>query len=845
MKSTCISAVQTALKRSLTQAEATQIESRVLNAMRQLAKADPEEWRALSADQRLQQAAEYAGKELTQEATLKKVRVAKTIIAHDRLNNYAEEQVARGLDKTKLDALERVFVGKNDGKNNIQSVESQVHGNVAVSMSKLVDTWEAIHPKFFGVFKNADAERALYLALHGDKSVDAKFIKAADAFHELAEANRQRFNAAGGDIGKLENWGAPHSWSDQRLLEAGKEKVVSHFLSLIDKSEYVHEDGRLYSDSELRSFMENAFTTMVTDGANKPIRTDIPGGSIKANRHSAERQIHFKDAQSAWEAHQAYGNKNVFGVLTGHVTAMARDIALVETLGPNADLATKHFAETYTREAILADPKNKGDFEAKAQDILNLYDHLAGNNRSAKNQRFANAMSDIRNWFSAVMLGSAPITAIADEGTVHLTAHVNNLPQLQIFRNELAALNPLNHGEKDLARRAGLLVESMIEHGTRFAAESVGPRFSSRVSGLMVRLSGLSKLDEARRRSIGVPILDQIGSLSRRLESMEQVEATDKKMLAQSGITEQDWQIYRMADPEKWGGGHQVMTPEAIFRVSDEAILQKFPGVNPDVAREQAATRLLGFVHEQANMAVPVPGARQRALITQGAPAGTWRGEIMRAIALFRSFPFSYFDKHFSEALGRYDTMAGKAGWVATIVASQTILGAVAMEVNDIISGKNPRTLIGGDHMIRNWLAAFAKGGALGIYGDFLFSDPSSGGPGLAAGIVGPMGGFVDDADKMTRGNILKFLQGEKTSAGADAVKFARRYLVPGANLWYAKAALDHMIFHEMQEYFSPGYLARSTARASRLYGTSYWLEPGQSFSRAKAPNLETLAMEK
>jgi hypothetical protein len=27
--------------------------------------------------------------------------------------------------------------------------------------------------------------------------------------------------------------------------------------------------------------------------------------------------------------------------------------------------------------------------------------------------------------------------------------------------------------------------------------------------------------------------------------------------------------------------------------------------------------------------------------------------------------------------------------------------------------------------------------------------------------------------------------------------------LIPGANLWYAKAALDHMIFNQLQEYFS------------------------------------------
>lgn len=844
MRGECIKAVENALGRSITQAESRKIESRIAESMRKLARDDPQRWQTLSADQRLTEAADFAAKEIAQEASLKKFRIAKTIIAHDRTENYTNEQVSKGLDETKLDAFERLFVGRNDGKNNVLSVESQIHGNVASAMSRIVDLWEAIHPKFFGIFRNKESEAAMYLALHGDTSVDPKFVKAAKDFHDLAESFRERFNNAGGNIGKLEDWGAPHSWSDERLLKAGKENFVSHFMQLVDKSKYVHDDGRFFSEDDLRKFLGEAWNTIVTDGANKPIRTDIPGGSIKANRHSAERQIHFKDARSALEAHQAYSDKNVFGVITGHIRSMARDIALIETLGPNSDLATKHFVETYVRDAINANPAKKGKYNVKAQEILNLYDHLAGNDRSAKNKGFANAMSDVRNWFSAVMLGSAPITAIADEGTLHLTAKVNQIPQLGVFRTQLSALNPLNQTEKALAYRAGLMVETMIEGGNRFAAENVGPRFSSRVSGLMVRLSGLIKLDEMRRRSLTVPMLDQIGSLTRSVEKFSDLQTGDHKMLAQSGITERDWQVYRMADVDSWGGDHQVMTADTIFRIPDEKIEKAFPGEDPNSVKEQAATRLLGFAHEQANMVVPVPGAKQK-IWAQSQAAGTWSGEMMRAMALFRSFPLSYFERHFVQALGRYDTMAGKAGWIATIVATQTILGAVAMEVNDVISGKNPRALVGGDHLIRNWLSAFAKGGALGIYGDFLFSDPSSGGPGLAAGLAGPMGSFADDADKLTRGNILKFLQGQKTSAGAESVRFARRYLIPGANLWYAKAALDHLVFHEMQEYFAPGYLARSTARAGRLYGTTYWLEPGEPFARAKAPNLETLAMEK
>ncbi len=52
----------------------------------------------------------------------------------------------------------------------------------------------------------------------------------------------------------------------------------------------------------------------------------------------------------------------------------------------------------------------------------------------------------------------------------------------------------------------------------------------------------------------------------------------------------------------------------------------------------------------------------------------------------------------------------------------------------------------------------------------------------------------------------------------------ARAY--PGANLWYAKAALDHMIFNQLQEYFSHGYLRKMEQRSKKEFNQTYWWRP-------------------
>jgi hypothetical protein len=91
----------------------------------------------------------------------------------------------------------------------------------------------------------------------------------------------------------------------------------------------------------------------------------------------------------------------------------------------------------------------------------------------------------------------------------------------------------------------------------------------------------------------------------------------------------------------------------------------------------------------------------------------------------------------------------------------------------------------------------------------------------------------------MTQSNLVKAAQGRETKFGIDAVKFIRG-LTPGGNLWYAKAALDHLIVHRLQEYFAPGYLSREQTRLYREYGgqTYYW-QPGAGPDQINAPRVE------
>lgn len=832
MRAQCVQAVEQAIGRAITVGEARGIEQRVRESMLTVAREDPARWQTLSTQQRLAEGAQRAADELVAEAQKKKQRLALTIVAHDRVDQYVKSQVSAGADETPIDAFSRLIAGKADGKNNGTSAESLSKGIMAQTMGRLTDAWEQIRPGMLGFLANREAEEQFVRALHGEmQGIRPELAKAAQVWLDTAEALRQRFNAAGGVIGKLDNWGMPHAWSQDLAVKAGKDKFITDMMGWVDRRRYVHEDGRAYTDDEMAAFLGEAWITIVTNGANKTLaRGDAPPGgrSVKANRNSQSRQIHLKDGAASLEALRTYSGRNVFEAMVGHARRLSRDIALIETFGPNADLAAQHFLDRFKAE-MAATPEgqaNIGKVEKRIARVANLYDFVAGNSEPPPNRRLANAAAAVRAWLTAAKLGSATITSISDEGTLYLTAHVNNLPQFQVFLNEVRALNPLDRTEKRLAQRAGLLAHTMADEMDRFGTETLGSQIPDKIASAVMRMSGLNAITEARRRAFSITMMDAIGAVTREVDDVTKLDPGDWKLLRDKGITAEEWAVWRAAEPDQWRGNDTVLTPEAIYAVPDSEVAKIAPGVPPAVVRERAASKLLAVVLEEQDIAVIEPGARERSMIQAGTVRGTVKGELVRSFFQFKTFPIAMMMRHWQRGMGLYSSTRGKAGYLAVLLASQTVMGALAMELNDILSGRNPRPLAGDEMAGRNWLAAVLKGGSLGLYGDFLFADTTDYGRSLLGAVAGPAAGFIEDVDDLTRGNIIQALRGEDADLGAEATRFARGY-TPGSSLWYAKAALDRLVFHQLQEYFSPGYMRRAKARAQEQYGTTYWWEPG------------------
>lgn len=848
MNPACIAAVSAAAGRELRKSEIDEIDATIRKQREQMARQDRTAYLAMSPEAQIAEAARRAGQELLAEAAQKRREVIGKINAHARI-------VAAGGET--YDGMRRFIESDADNKSSVQSLESIVEAETKFAVGSLIDAWTAVKGNFFGVFTSARETMDLLKELHGEDSGNARAKKGAEAWKTVTEAMRQKANAVGIRIPKLEDWNIPRSWDQAKVFSLGRDKFVDLLFDRANRAKYVHDNGALYTDAELRDFLGHAWESIATDGANKMRPVAVQSGSgnslkftlsgvrgprgqrtANAAKGSLSRQIHLKDAAAYAEIHRVVGERDMFDVMLGHVQMTAAETVAVQQFGANPPQMLELFlANARAREKAAG----RSDDYVNGQEyrIRNSFDYITGATTGPINERVARYGSNFRQWQVASKLGSAAITSIGDEATMIVTARMNGLSPFKVWGQSLRYLV----GAKDLgmARRAGLGVDSIIGALNRFGYENTVRSLPSKMANAVMTLSLLNRLTDARKAGFGSIMYSAIGKRNREVARLADLDPVDNQILLSKGITERDWAIWKLAQREDWGAGtRDVLTPGSVMRVTDADM--KAAGLVGDYAamRSQAMQRLVGATLEEVDTAVLTPRASERARV-RGAlgnlQPGTVGGEIAQTVMIFKGYPMAFLMRNVRRMMGQEGT-ASKLSYAGAMIVTTTLAGMLALQVNQILQGKDPKNMFKGKNVAKNWLAALLKGGALGIYGDFLLSPTSRYGQSPLIALLGPGFGTVSDISDLTIGNIQRGASGKDVRVGAGAVSLLKGN-TPGASLWYAKAALDHWIFQQMQEALSPGHLRKTKARAQREFGDSYWWEPGTATPQ-RPPNLET-----
>lgn len=837
MKEQCKQAVAKALgKQSLTAQEATDIEARINETMRNMARKDIDNWRNLSDAEKLTEASKQVALDI-QEQLKRKHKIA----AQDILK---QSQNIAALDHGKLSSMEVIdrMVAAHGDMSGIQSIDSKARGIAAIYRGELVDFYTNIKGGL-GVFTDQELVQKIVRERFGENTGDALAKKISDKMGDVFETMRDRFNRNGGDIGKLDNWGLPQTHNLEKIAKAGKEAWVNKAESLIDTRQYVHENGDYFSQQEIRSLLEYTYDTLSSDGANKIEvgRQATGGGTSKVtNRHGESRVLHFKDAESWLEYQSEFGGMQFVDLVEAHINGLSKDIAMVENLGSNPKTALK----------ILMDAAAKKDWEKGIEENQTkssrkraqvMFDEFSGGN-SPQSQVLANLGLAYRSMNVASMLGGTTIASLADQATIAKNASVHNVSYRKAFGGLIEQLNPANKADRELAHSLGLATEEMLGSIARWSDDGLTStygkseklaRISSGVATQVMRVSFLNALTSASKVGFTKLLMEKYGRLSRS-KAWNDLDVQDRELLSNTGLDERAWQVFQLAEPVVDRKGNQLMSARSIYEIPDEK-LTSFG--DPKQVKDQVASQLQAHLLDEQGMAVIEAGLRERTWMTVGAK-GTITGEVFKGLMQFKSFSASFLMRQGSRTMAQ-EGLKGKAAYAIPLVVSMTLLGGLVVQLREILNGNDPQTIYDSNDPKKAtsfFMRSVVAGGGVPVLGDILVAGTDTSGRDANSFVSGPLGSDFTALLGLTVGNLTQYNEGKDTNFGNEAFKFVKGK-IPAQNLWYTKAAINRMFFDEVQDTIAPGYREKALRKAERQQDRErFW---GDDVTDIRAPDFE------
>lgn len=838
MRTECLADMSAVLGRKVSKEEGDQIVKNIRQTMTRLSRENPD-WGSMTHDQRVRMAADEVSKIAVDQAIRRKENLVKQI----NKQNEALQAMERHANEEDLYAFQSVGRQMNEIDHYAKGISNQY-------LSKMLDTLGGLRSKFFGFVEDKQDVIDFVRESYGIHTGNERAAAAWKVWSETSEDMRQRAIEAGADIGKLDYGYIPQSHDAFKLAKAAKilkEKELSNQQAWIefiwdklDRSRYLDENGDIMGDADYREMLEGVYDTILSgDSRDSNIYTIAekrPQALAKRKKYNS-RALHFVSPEAWVEYQSTFGQGSLSTALIGHVQHMASDIALMERWGPQPTATfdmLKYTSEKVRDNAVMQMHKDGTYSWSKARKyddtmgvwvgVDQVFDVLTGKayHVNMNHHRFANIMQTWRNLEVAGKLGKAFITSFSDIPTYFVAARFNQIP----FMDALKML-PRAYGRewKQYAAQMGLVADSMISDYNRWAGDNLGENWSSKLANLTMRASFLTAFTDSTRRAFSLCMSVSLARLSK--TNWEALSEFDRARLVNGGISKTEWELFQRTQLDQ-SHGLEFLNPQKIADVEgyDEAF------------KTQATSKLIAYIVSESEMASLNPDIITRASTTRGLQKGTIPGELARAVFLFKSFPIAMMRQHNerSRFLQRHaNGKVDRCKYLASIAVSTTMLGAISLQIQNMLNGKDLQDTTSSEF----WLNAMAKGGGLGFLGDFIanqFSENARYGAWSMASLFGPqVSTGVEALDTMTK-LIGYSLYDKETKPAASAFRIAKSHM-PFINMWYTQTILDRYVMNDIQEYLSPGYLARMERRTYRSWGQGYWWGPRDTAPR-RAPRM-------
>jgi len=770
-----------------------------------------------------------AAKAMEKRATNTRAQVQQTILAVDRAWEGAKANT-RGTGYGLTTVLGERVAGNETGP----SIGLQHRGNLATIQSIMSDFLSQVQSRMAGLKQNAVLPRHVVSELYGRATTTKEAAPAAKAWDRAMEWWMDGMRRAGVPVGELKDWRLPQHFDSAAVKALGPDGFAGRMetwwregkLALRDWA----ADGQAMltpgkDDDRVREIFATAYGN-ITTGGDASIEPGAVRGYTLADRYGRRRAFEWTSDEAWLEFNRTLGvgDDAIGELMTRHMDNISRDLAVAQTLGPDPDRAARTLIQMYQKE---------GGGRFWANKLGAIYEISSGKAMAPVSQRIALGAQSFRQFLSGVQLGSAILSSASDFGFTGATASWHGLDMSRVMADYVSRLGPGTREGRAEAMRSGLILEVGLRGlhdaardtiGDVIGRQGVGGKADAALNGLsqatgrlaevVIRAQGLAHHTQILRDAIGAQMQAHLGDLA--ALPWERLGKVDQRTFSTYGMGKAEWEILRAKAVDKG-----FLDPARLAR-------------DGEGAERDAAVKMLGAIAGVQRMAVPEGNAVTRALVLGATRPGTIEGEFLRGIAQYKGFPMAAFMQHYFRAMESLRDGEGqwfRGQYLASLMISTTVLGALSLQLKNIANGKDPEPMTG-QHATKFWAQAFAQGGAGGIFGDQLKALFSAQRIGDASRLMTPTAGFMLDVQGLLQGNIQDSIAGRDPHAGREAVRFANKYT---PDVWYTKLAMDRLVWDTLQKMVDPeaaDTFSRIEERARKEQSTQFWWRPGSSNPR-------------
>jgi len=677
----------------------------------------------------------------------------------------------------------------------------------------------------------------------------------AGAWSASKERDREFMNRHGGNIGHLDHF--MEAMHNPRVMQlVGQDKWIEYWMQNGDWSKMQHPSGEAWgittkgtdiaanADAEKRDFLFNSYRSLIEDGVNKTIMEQgvapTAGGGRGANltKSAGHRVLFLKDAQAIIGYNKQFNDRSLGSVFHESLERTAGDASLVSSLGPNPRSTFEKLAATAKKlDGDEAAPKgNKGDYEIQksgwtqgayrwARNPEQYFDVLSGpQHQPGKIDTFFTGYTAYK---AATALTSTAVRAPFQDflPMVQHALHVGGYQGMQIvhggLRDFMTGLHAARGGAKGAEARAEL---QRFGIALDYAANQ-GREFNMRMTVQNKTFLGTPRLlignvmNRAAQATMKYTLLNRWTNINRNFgqtasalglanmvkKDWAQLSRSDTAMLVRAGINESDWPHMQQMPMGEVRDGASMIDIKAIDAHP------AFAGLSVD-ERFALSNKVSGFVRGGGDITTSEHNFQAKAVSGALGQTGT-----AKQLMLFKNAALTQ-SVNLARRMEERST-AGRWGYAATTAGATMMLGYAATAVTALTKGQDVPDPTDPLTMVKSLMT----GGGLAMGADLVNSVLDLTGDSGHSSSAVPV---ISDIQSLTTIG-TKLFAGEPDDAAYRAIRLARQQL-PLTNYWYAKVAVDHMLFNKAAAAFNPNYIRRMNGYAQKS-GTPYWWKPEEA----------------